>query len=179
MTCPASFAGLVRWLVVISISSSADWLCKAFCRRGAFDTPGLLAVLPNLFKGYPMYPVHDIDAILLLAMSLAAKRRPAELVEIIAAADLAQGTIPSEAKLSESFYRLSAYGLICEQDGGYILTPDAQLMMTGQAKKAKTPERIYDIKEQLADYHLKGEHTAILVTEEQLGAAILAHRAAK
>lgn len=126
-----------------------------------------------------MYPVHDIDALLLLAMSLAAKRRPAELVEIIAAADLAQGTIPSEAKLSESLYRLSAYGLICEQDGGYTLTPDAQQMMTGQAKKAKTPERIYDIKEHLANYHLKGEHAAILVTEEQLGAAVLAHRAAK
>ena len=126
-----------------------------------------------------MYPVHDVDALLLLAMSLAAKRRPAELVEIVAAAELAQGAIPSEAKLSESLYRLSAYGLICEQDGGYTLTTDAQQMMAGQAKKAKTPERIYDIKEHLADYHLKGEHTAILVTEEQLGAAILAHRAAK
>lgn len=126
-----------------------------------------------------MYPVHDVDAILLLAMGLAAKRRPAELVEIIAAADLAQGTIPSETKLSDSFYRLSEYGLICEQNGGYALTPDAQQMLTGLARKAKTPERIRDIKEHLADYHLKGEHSAILVTEEQLGAAVLAHRAAK
>ncbi len=126
-----------------------------------------------------MYPVHDVDAILLLAMSLAAKRRPAELVEIIAAADLTQGVVPSEAKLSESFYRLSAYGLISGQDGGYTLTPDAQQMMTGQAKKAKTPERIHDIKESLADYNLRGEHTVIPVTEEQLGAAVLAHRASK
>ena len=126
-----------------------------------------------------MYPVHDVDAILLLALSLAAKRRPAELVEIIAAAELTQGAIPSDAKLSDAFYRLSEYGLICAQDGGYTLTPDAQQMMTGQAKKAKTPERIYDIKEHLADYNLKGEHTAILVTEEQLGAAVLAHRASK
>lgn len=126
-----------------------------------------------------MYPVHDVDAILLLAMSLAAKRRPAELAEIIAAADLAQGAIPPESKLSESIYRLSAYGLICGQDGGYALTPDAQQMLTGHAKKAKTPERIYDIKESLADYKLKGEHTAILVTEEQLGAAVLAHQSSK
>ena len=126
-----------------------------------------------------MYPIHDVDAILLLAMSLSAKRRPADLVEIIAAADLAQGAIPTEAKLSESFYRLSAYGLICEQDSGYTLTPDAQQMMTGHARKAKTPERIYDIKEHLADYNLKGEHKAVMVTEEQLRAAILAHRAAK
>src|SRR3989338_8138939 len=104
-----------------------------------------------------MYPVHDVDAILLLAMSLAAKRRPAELVEIIAAADLTQGAIPSESKLVESFYRLSAYGLIREVEGGYTLTPDAQQMMAGQRKKADTEERIFGIKENLADYNLKGE----------------------
>ena len=126
-----------------------------------------------------MYPVHDVDAILLLAMSLAAKRRPAELVEIIAAADLTQGAIPPETKLSDSFYRLSEYGLIFEQDGGYALTPDAQLMLTGHAKKALAPERIYDIKEHLADYHLNGEHQIILLTVEQISAAIVAHRATK
>jgi predicted transcriptional regulator len=127
-----------------------------------------------------MYPVHDVDAILLLAMSLAAKRRPAELVEIIAAADLAQGVIPLEGKLIESFYRLSAYGLICELDGGYTLTADAQqIMTTGQRKKAVPEKRIFSIKENLADYHLNGEHAAILVTEEQISAAVAAHKAAK
>lgn len=127
-----------------------------------------------------MYPVHDVDAILLLAMSLAAKRRPAELVEIIAAADLAQGVIPLESKLIESFYRLSAYGLICEMEGGYTLTPDAQqIMTTGQRKKAEPEKRVFSIKENLADYHLKGEHPPILLTEEQLSAAVLAHQAAK
>ncbi|OGS99267.1 MAG: hypothetical protein A3F73_06485 [Gallionellales bacterium RIFCSPLOWO2_12_FULL_59_22] len=126
-----------------------------------------------------MYPVHDVDAILLLAMSLAAKRRPAELVEIIAAADLAQGAIPPETKLSDSFYRLSEYGLICAQDGGYTLTPDAQQILSGHAKKAKTPERIHDIKENLADFHLNGEHAIILLTVEQIAAAIAAHQAGK
>lgn len=126
-----------------------------------------------------MYPVHDVDAILLLALSLASKRRPAELVEIVAAADLAQGAIPSEAKLSDAFYRLSAYGLICEQDGGYTLSPDAQQMMAGQRRKAEMPERVFGIKENLADYHLNGEHTAIQVTEEQLAAAVKEHLAAK
>lgn len=126
-----------------------------------------------------MYPVHDVDAILLLALSLASKRRPAELVEIVAAADLAQGAIPSEAKLSDAFYRLSAYGLICEQDGGYTLSPDAQQMMASQRKKADTPERVFALKENLADYHLKGEHTAIQVTEEQLVAAVKEHLASK
>ncbi len=127
-----------------------------------------------------MYPVHDVDAILLLAMSLAAKRRPAELVEIIAAADLAQGVIPLEGKLIESFYRLSTYGLICQLDGGYTLTADAQqIMTTGQRKKAVPEKRIFSIKENLADYHFNGEHAAILVTEAQVSAAILAHQAAK
>jgi hypothetical protein len=126
-----------------------------------------------------MYPVHDVDAILLLALSLAAKRRPAGLVEIIAAADLTQGTIPSETKLSDSFYRLSEYGLICAQEGGYTLAPDAQQMMAGQRKKADTPERIFGIRELLADYHLKGEHAIILLTVEQLAAAIAEHQAAK
>jgi len=126
-----------------------------------------------------MYPVHDADAILLLSLSLAAKRRPAELVEIIAATDLTQGTIPPETKLSDSFYRLSEYGLIREQDGGYTLTPDAQQILSGHARKAKPQERIYDIKENLADYHLNGEHAIILLTVEQIAEAILAHRASK
>lgn len=126
-----------------------------------------------------MYPVHDVDAILLLAMSLAAKRRPAELIEIIAAVDLVQGVIPPETKLSDSFYRLSEYGLIIEQDGGYTLTPNGELMLTGHAKKAQTPERIYDIKERLADFHLNGEHAIILLSIEKIGAAVLEHRAAR
>ena len=126
-----------------------------------------------------MYPVHDVDAILLLALSLAAKRRPAALVEIIAAADLTQGAIPPETKLSDSFYRLSEYGLICEQDGGYTLTPDAQQILSGHARKAKSQERIYDIKENLADFHLNGEHALLLVKEEQIAAAIAEHQATK
>ena len=69
-----------------------------------------------------MYPVHDVDATLLLALSLASKRRPAELAEIIAATELMQGAIPQEFKLCDSFYRLSEYGLISASDGGYILT---------------------------------------------------------
>lgn len=126
-----------------------------------------------------MYPVHDVDAILLLAMSLAAKRRPAELSEIIAAVDLTQGVIPPEPKLSDSFYRLSEYGLICTQDDGYALTPDAQQILSGHAKKAKNEERIYDIKENLADFHLNGEHAIVLVTIDQLTAAIATHQSAK
>lgn len=126
-----------------------------------------------------MYPVHDADAILLLALSLAAKRRPAELAEIIAAIELTHDVIPPETKLSDSFYRLSEYGLICAQQGGYTLTPDAQQIIAGQRKKSDTQSRIYDIKENLADFHLNGEHAIILVTVEQLAAAIAQHQSIK
>lgn len=126
-----------------------------------------------------MYPVHDVDAILLLALSLAAKRRPAELVEIVAAADLVNGTIPPETKLSDAFSRLSAYGLISEQEGGYTLSPDAQAMVAMLRKKAETRERIFDIKESLADYRLNGEHQMLQVAPDQLLAAIQAHKKAR
>lgn len=126
-----------------------------------------------------MHPVHNVDAILLLALLLAAKRRPAELVEIIAAADLAQGAIPSATKLSESFCRLSEHGLICAQDGAYALTPNALLILSGHAKKAKAEERIHDIKEKLAEYRFNGEHALVEVKEKQIAEAVLAHQATK
>ena len=46
-----------------------------------------------------MHPILDSDALVLLATTLSAKRRPAELVEIIAAAELIVGSLPGEAKL--------------------------------------------------------------------------------
>ena len=100
-----------------------------------------------------MYPVHDVDALLLLAMALASKRRPAGLAEIIAAADLVQGSIPSESKLGEAFHRLSMHGLIREAEGCFTLTPDAQKIMTGQPRKADAQERILGIKGTLSAYN--------------------------
>src|SRR5665647_272159 len=126
-----------------------------------------------------MYPVHDVDAILLLSLSVASKRRPADLLEIITAIDLAQGTIPSENKLSDAFARLSAYGLLVEVDGGYTLSADAQQMMASQRKNDDTAKKMYRLKEHLADYHLNGEHKTILVHPDLLLAAIQAYRKAK
>jgi len=126
-----------------------------------------------------MHPVHNVDAILLLALSHAAKRRPAELVEIIAAIDLTQETRPPASKLSESFSRLAEHGLICAQDGGYALTPNALPILSGHAKKAKAQERIQDIKEKLAKYRFNGEYALVLVEEKQIAEAVLAHQASK
>lgn len=125
-----------------------------------------------------MHPVHNVDAILLLALSHGAKRRPAELVEIIAAIDLTLEARPSASKLSESFSRLSEHGLICAQDGGYALTPDALPLLSGP-KKADAQERIRAIKENLAAYRVKGEHELVAVGEKPIAEAILAHQASR
>lgn len=125
-----------------------------------------------------MHPVHDVDVLLLLSTSLAAKRRPAELLEIVAAADLLNKNIPGEQKVVESFERLSKSGLLVEAEGGYLLTPAAQEMITGLPRKGETPERLFALKDNLSLYNIKGEHAVVVLTTEQVTAAILAHRAA-
>ena len=67
-----------------------------------------------------MHPISDTDALFLLATTLASKRRPAELVEVIAAFDLLQEPVPSSGRLIDSIQRLSAHGLRCEVDGGLV-----------------------------------------------------------
>jgi hypothetical protein len=125
-----------------------------------------------------MTPIHDVDALLLLATALSAKRRPAALVEIMAAIDLLQGNIPAEAKLSEALARLAVNGLLVELDSGIALTPVAQKIVEGLPRKADTAERLFIIRDRLSDYRVSGEHDAILLGTEQLREALLAHRAA-
>jgi hypothetical protein len=60
-----------------------------------------------------MYPVYDDDAALLLSLTVAAKRRPAALDEIITALAMAQhGEIPAKSKLVDAFARMGVCGLI-------------------------------------------------------------------
>jgi hypothetical protein len=129
-------------------------------------------------KGNSMHPVHDFDALLLLAVALSSKRRPADLVEIMAAADLIQGNIPTESKLSDAFSRLAVHGLLIEQDGGYALTPDAQKLVESVPRKVESAERIFHTRDFLSEYITRGEHANVLVTAEQIKLAIQAHRTA-
>ncbi|SIQ13546.1 hypothetical protein SAMN05421829_102417 [Aromatoleum tolulyticum] len=124
-----------------------------------------------------MHPLHDIDALLLLALALASKRRPAELAEVIAAVDLLQGAIPSEAKLAESFLRLATNGLVCAEEGRVSLSTASQAIVTGLPKKADTAERIFEVRQRLAAHVAQDVQEAAMPTIEQLSAAILAHRA--
>jgi len=125
-----------------------------------------------------MHPVTDIDALLLLAMTLACKRRPAELVEIVAAADLLQLSVPPAAKLGEAFSRLSRHGLISESDGRFALTPAAQHIVTGLPRKADSMERLFTIRENLAALVAKDEFPPVTLGTAQIDLAILTHRKA-
>ena len=126
-----------------------------------------------------MRPVHDIDVIILMATTLSSKRRPAELVEIVAAADLIQGAIPFVEKLGEAIQRLSTFGLIGATEGGITLTPMGHEIMAKQPKKATTEEIMIAIKNSLAAYTPREEYSPILLTQEQLNAAIQAHKIAR
>lgn len=126
-----------------------------------------------------MRPTPDVDVVILIATALAAKRRPAELVEIVAAADLLLGFVPYADKLGDALARLSARGLISASEAGFTLTPAAEAIIADQPKKADNEQRIAAVTEQLAGYAGKGEHTAIVLSREQLNAALQAHKASR
>jgi hypothetical protein len=121
----------------------------------------------------------DVDVVILMATALSAKRRPAMLAEIVAAADLLQGFIPYADKLGDAMKRLSSAGLIGAVADGFALTPPAEMMISELPKKAETEERIAALRSSLAAYAPKGEGTAIALTTEQLTTAIKAHEAEK
>lgn len=123
-----------------------------------------------------MHPIRDIDVLLLLALALSSKRRPAELVEIVAATEIVQGVIPADVQLVEAFSRLAKHGLIRTQDGGFTLTAEAQKVMANPSRTADTARRIAGIKEKLASYDAKGEDAPIQLTVKEVCVAILAHR---
>lgn len=125
-----------------------------------------------------MYPIHDHDPLLLLATALAAKRRPAELPEIMAAIDLIQGNIPNEEKLSEAFVRLGQNGLLLARDGGVALTPVAESQIEALPRKGEMADRLSALRSLLAAYTTAGDAEAVVIPAEQLRAAMLAHRAA-
>jgi hypothetical protein len=125
-----------------------------------------------------MHPIHDLDVLVLMAAALSAKRRPAELVEIVAATELLQGFIPLHGKLVDAFHRLAGQGLISEAGGSYALTPVAQAIMADPPKKASTAERMTALKTALSAYQPAGECPPIQLTVEQVAAAATAHRTA-
>lgn len=124
-----------------------------------------------------MHPIHDVDALLLLAISLAAKRRPAEALDIVAAIDLIQNNVPSEDKLSEGLARLGAGGLLVRQDDGVALTEAAEKLIRILPRKGDHAQRQFELKGLLGAF-VAVASPPVEIAPETLRAAILAHRAA-
>lgn len=126
-----------------------------------------------------MHPIFDMDVILLMATTLSSKRRPADLLEIVAATQLIQGYAPDEGRLLGAFQRLSSHGLIVAEANGYRLTPPAEAIMATLPRKCETAERIIRIKEELSAYQAAEKIAPLDIEEEQIIAAIQAHKAAE
>lgn len=125
-----------------------------------------------------MHPVHDVDALLLLALGLSAKRRPAGLVDIMAAVDLIQEAVPADAKLIEAFERLSRHGLIQAVDDAYRLSEAAEKIIAGLPRKAEAAERLFLIKDELSVYAMPADQPPVIVAPEEVAAALVVQKAA-
>lgn len=123
-----------------------------------------------------MQPIHDVDVLLLLTTAMAAKRRPAELIEIMAAIDLVQGNIPSEDKLSESLVRLGTTGLLVQVENRVGLTATAEGLIKLLPRKGEHDQRLFELRGLLGAFQPVGEASPVTVAPADLRSAMLAHR---
>lgn len=127
-----------------------------------------------------MHPIHDTDLLLILALAVAAKRKPATLDDsLLAIAMLQEAGLPSEPKLLDSFARLSSHGLLVAQGEGYTLTAAAQSILASLPRKGDTEERSFRLKEKLAAAELAATHCAVKPDAAALSAAVAAWQAAQ
>lgn len=124
-----------------------------------------------------MTPIHDVDLLLLLAVSMAAKRRPAEALDIVAAIDLIQKNVPNEDKLVDAFQRLGSAGLMQAEGGGVVLSAAAQAMIEALPRKAETAERLFCLRDALSMWTAPADGIPVDLAAADLRAALLAHRA--
>ena len=124
-----------------------------------------------------MYPIHDADPLLLFATALAAKRGPAQLAGIVAAAELIAGSLPSGQRLAESFASLSRNGLIRTVGDGFALTPAGERLMAEQPKKGTSDQRLFRLREDLSALPTKAAEAAIVLAPAALAEAVATHQA--
>lgn len=124
-----------------------------------------------------MHPIHDADALLLLAITLASKRKPAAIDEIAIALGTLQPRLPAETKLLDAFERLSSHGLVAASEAGYALSIEGEKQMQGVSARGETAERAEQLKERLAACNAKAKHPASKPDAGALSAAIAAWRA--
>ncbi len=124
-----------------------------------------------------MHPIHDHDTLLLLAIAIAAKRRPAAPAAVIAAIDLMQSSPPGAERLAETVLRLARLGLVVVADGCVALSSAAEALVEALPAKAGHEERQFELRSGLAAY-VPSECDAEAPDAATWHAAVLEHRAA-
>lgn len=124
-----------------------------------------------------MHPIFDADALLLLAITIASKRKPATLDEVVVGLAMVQPKLPAETRLLEAFTRLSRHGLISARDGGYTLCAAAEKIMMAVPKKKEFAEQAFCLKAKLAEFEAEPSEPAVQPEAADLTAAIAAWQA--
>ncbi|KAF7598253.1 MAG: hypothetical protein CGU28_13035 [Candidatus Dactylopiibacterium carminicum] len=124
-----------------------------------------------------MHPVHDADALLLLALVLASKRHPATLEETIIALHSVRPELPGGVRLREAFARLSAHGLIQPNEAGYTLTAAAETLLSQVPVRGELDNRLFEIKRALIDLEPVAGIEPIRLESQRVTEAVQAFRA--
>ncbi|WP_417066744.1 hypothetical protein [Niveibacterium terrae] len=124
-----------------------------------------------------MHPIHDADVLLLLAITLASKCKPATLAEVVVCLARVQPRLPAEARLLEAFEHLSRHGLIVAHEGGYTLCEAAENIMRGVPRRKEIAEQLFCLKDRLAQFDGKPSKPAVQPEAAELAAAIAAWQA--
>ena len=125
-----------------------------------------------------MHPVSDTDALFLLATTLASKRRPAELVEIIAGFEPLLEPVPGTSRLIDTIRRLTAHGLVELSEERFALTAAGQQLMVGLPRRTDTAGLVTHLRGKLAAFEGPAGSPSVHLSQAQVDAAVLAQRAA-
>lgn len=124
-----------------------------------------------------MHPVYDTDPLLLLAITLASKRRPASVDEIIIAVGTLKSELPAESRLLEAFARLGAHGLIALSDAGYALSASGESLLRELPARGDADDRLFRLKHLLSEADLRPDGFVAKPDAAALAAAAAAWRA--
>ena len=125
-----------------------------------------------------MHPISDTDALFLLATTLASKRRPAELVEIIAGFEPLLEAVPGTSRLIDSIRRLTAHGLVQVEEERFSLSAAGQQLMVGLPKRTDTAGLVTHLRGKLAAFDGPANFQSVHLGQAQVDTAVLAQRAA-
>lgn len=177
-----SFIDPSQWICSVELALSANKSISyprlpLNCRPFRLHPAALVLIYLQVFMS-TNHPNLDIEALLLFAISLASKRRPADLQAVMAATDLIQSPIPGQILLRNGFSRLATLGLLTEnEEECFVLSDAAEALLAAAPQRNDRAIRLKGIREALAAYRPAGEQPGLLIRPERFDKAILGHRA--